>query len=221
MLQQWQREDGIVEVFMCKTAVRIFIPKNGLCVVASAPWKETSLYCTKTHNVYKSPTSNFHNPYLSAMAMFDGGSFADVHVVLKGSTKILDIPAKTYIEPPGFSQRQVAKHRGGIVADRAPLKLEFVATDYFKTDPHIDQIISQFYALPHCQGVPLNLSYTTVEAVALKQLTTSKCKKVKIKASDFALPPGLKAVNDGRSVLVPDSQDGGLDLMMMGGSKVK
>lgn len=45
--------------------------------------------------------------------------------------------------------------------------------------------------------------------------------KVKIKPSDFKVPPGLKTVSDGQLVLVPDSEDSGLELMMMGRSKVK
>jgi hypothetical protein len=220
-LSQWVREDGFIDVSICKSAVRIFIPKNGLVVLAAAPWKEANLYCTKTGNIFKTTPAKFHNPYLSAMAMFDGGSIADIDAVLKGPTKSLDIPCRSYIAPPAFSQRQMAKFKNGTIAGRAPLKIEYVVTDHFKTDPHVGQIISRFYALPQTDSVPLQLNYTTVTLDPLKQLNTSSCKKVKIKASDFKLPPGLKAVGDGRSVLVPDNSDGALDLMMMGQSKVK
>jgi hypothetical protein len=220
-LQQWKREDGIIDVYLCKTAVRIVIPKNGLNVQASAPWKEACLYCTKTNNIFKTPLAKFRNPYLSTMAIFDGGSITDIPLALKGPTKHLGIPCVSYVDVPGFSQRQMAKKKNGSITDRAPLTFNYVVSDNFKVDPEIGHLMSAFYAMPRTTSVPLQFTLTNVILEPGAELKTSSCKKLKLKASDFKLPPGLKEVKESMAVLVPDNSDGSLDLLMMGRSKVK
>jgi hypothetical protein len=220
-LTQWEREIGILDVYFTKSSVRLFCAKNGLTIVASAPWKDVSMYCSKTGNVFSSPMDKFRNPYLNTISMFDGGNFTDIKVVLKGQSKQLDLACQTFIEPPNFSQRQLAKYKNGMIIGRAPFSLEFVTTNQFNLDPQVGRIISRFYALPQTDSVPIRLTYTSVSREAEKQLTTSACKKIKMKASDFKVPPGLKQVKDGQLVIVPDNEDGALDLMMMGRSKVK
>jgi hypothetical protein len=220
-LSQWTREDGNLDLYVSKSAVRIFCPKNGLCVVAAAPWKEVSLFCTKTGNAFKTTPEKFHNPYLTAMGLFQGGSFAEIIVALRGPVKHLDLPCRMMIEQPGFSQRQISRHKSAIIGNRSPLKLEYIVTNYFKADPHVGQVISKFYTTPVTNSVPLELTYTTMVSTQEKQLTTSSCKRIKVNASEFTVPAGMKAVNDSKKVLVPDQSDGSLDLMMMGRSKFK
>jgi hypothetical protein len=220
-LAQWSREAGNFEVYICQSGVRMIIPKNGLIVVACAPWQEVSLYCSKTGNIYKTTLPKFRNPYLSTMSIFEGGLLADIGVGLKGPIKIVDIPSKCYVERPGFTQSQLAKFRNGTIASRAPLSVEYIVSDYFKTDPDVGHIMSRFYALPQTGSVPLQFTYKDMAANPGKQLITTSIKSVKLKASDFKAPVGLKVVKEAMAVLVPNSSDGALDLMMMGQSKVK
>lgn len=221
ILSQTVRETGNLQVYVCKSALRIYMPKNGLVVLASAPWKEAALYCTKTGNIYRTKLSDFHNPYIKTMTMFDGEALCDVEVALKGTTESVGLPCKYYIEKPGFKQKQLAKKRNGTVTGRAPLELKYIVTDELKLDPHIGQTISKFYSLPSTDSVPLQFIYINVVHERDTQLTTLSCKRAKLRTAQFRVPPGLKAVNEGMSVLVPDRSDGALDLMMMGQSKVK
>jgi hypothetical protein len=220
-LAQWSREEGNLDVCICKSAVRIFIAKSGLVVLACAPWKEVDFYCTKTGKVFKTPMAKFHNPWSGTMALWDGGGLSSIDLVLKGPIKIKDIPCQMYVQTPGFSRRQMARYTSASTADRSPMTVEYAVSDDFKTAPQVGQIVSRFYALPSTSSLPIQFTYTSVVYRLHKQLTMSACKKAKFKASDFKLPPGLKIVNDGMAVIVPDNSDGGLDLMMMGRSKVK
>jgi len=219
-LEQWSRETGRLDVYVEKSAVRIFVPKSGMTVIASEPWQEAYIYCGKTGKIFKSPVAKFRNPYIGALALFDGGILADIKTVAKGPAKVKDISCQAYVETAGFSKRQLDKYKAGQVAARAPMHLEYMITNQLKVDPHVGQIMSKFYAVPTTSSVPLQFKFTSVKLENNEQLLTYSCKKIKIKASEFRLPPGLKAVNDGMKILTPDNSADGLDLMMMG-TKVK
>jgi len=221
LLSQRAREEGAIEVKLCKTGVKLTVSKSGLVVLAAAPWRDAYMYCLKTNNIFKMPVDKFTNPYLRTMVMFDGGALAEIETVEKGKIKSVDIECNLLTEKPGFAEHQLAKRRQGQIAARAPMNILYVVTDHFKVDRRISHILAKMYAVPVTDRIPLQFNYTNVSHEKDKQLTTTQVKAAKLKASDFLPPSGLKSVKDGMSVLVPEDSDPGLDLMMMGRTKIK
>ncbi|MBP9090787.1 hypothetical protein KBI23_07125 [bacterium] len=219
-LAQRVRLTGSTNVSFCKTAVRIVVPKSGLVVTAAAPWKVAYFFCKETNKIYKVPFERITNPYNKLMSFSSANELAAIKVVLKGPARFLGRPCLSYVEPPGLGQKLAALHKKGEVDSRVPLKLEYIVSDDFKVDPHIGWFVARFCALPQTNSVPLQLKYTTVNNQKAVEIETYQCKKVKLNPSDFEPPHGLKAVSDSCNVLVPDSSDGALE-MMMGHSKLK
>ncbi|MBU6453692.1 MAG: hypothetical protein KGS72_18070 [Cyanobacteria bacterium REEB67] len=218
-LTQRVRLTGNIDVSICKTGVRLFVPENGLVIIAAAPWKEAYFYCKKTGNIYKTPFARVTNPYLKAMALWTGSEFSAVKVVLKGPVKSLGRPCLRYVEAPGSEQQLASQYKKGEIDGRAPKRLEYIVTNYFDTDPHVGWFIARFCTLPSTDRVPLQFKYTSVDEHSATELATYSCKRVKLKSTDFEPPHGLNLVNDSCQVLVPDNSEGSID-MMMGQTKI-
>gem|GEM_PF-2465109 len=220
-LSQRAREEGNIDVELCKTGVRMTVSKSGLVILAAAPWRDAYMYCLKTHNIFKMPLEKYANPYMRTMVMFDGGALAETETVERGKETSVGIECKLLTEKPGFAKRQLEKRRQGQIAPRSPMTIQYLVTDHFKVDPRISHIMAKVYAVPVTDSVPLQFNYTNVSREKDKQLSTTAVKPAKFKASDFQPPAGLKTVKDGMAVLVPEDSDPGLDLMMMGRTKLK
>jgi hypothetical protein len=211
---------GSVNVAFCKTAVRIVVPKSGLVVVTTAPWKVAYYYCKKTGNICKIQYEKIANPYNKLMSLSAANELSAIKVVPKGPATYLGRPCLSYIEPPGLGQTLTDLHKKGEVDGRAPLKLEYIVSDDYKIDPHVGWFVSRFFALPQTNSVPLQLKYTTVINRQAVEIETYQCKRIRLKATDFQPPSGLKAVSDSCKVVVTENSDGALE-MMMGRSQVK
>jgi len=220
-LGQNARETGRTDVFVSKRALRIYVPKSGLTVVATYPWRQVAMYCTKTGNLCKTNLKDFRNPYLRSMALFDGSSLSDFEATEKGDIQKLGLQCKELVEPRGFAKHQIAKYKQGQTGARTPSTFQYIVTRSLPADPQIGLILSRFFALPLTNAVPLQFIYTNVKGEPEKNLQISIVKETKYKSSDFKIPTGLKEVKEEITVLVPDTSDGALDLMMMGRSKVK
>ncbi|MBS1990902.1 MAG: hypothetical protein JSS83_10320 [Cyanobacteria bacterium SZAS LIN-3] len=220
-LSQHNREVGNVQTEVCKHGVRITVAKSSLVVIATAPWKEAYLFCTKTGNIYKTPVEKFANPYLRSMALFDGGSLTDCQTIPKGPIESVGVDCQLRTEKPGFAEKQLAKRKQGLIAARSAMNIKHIVTDKFKADPRIAHIMAKMFAIPVCDSVPLQFTFTSVSYELQNQLNTTKVTPIKIKLSDFHPPAGLKEVKEGIAVLVPEESDGALDLMMMGRTKTK
>jgi len=222
-LQQWLRIGGDVELCISKSAMRMTISKSKLVLLASAPWKDAYIYCKNTGRIYKTPFSKIASPYLGAMALWDGGVTTQVKVIPAKQEEMVGIKCQVLSEPPGQQKRLTELFRKGDLTGRAPGKLKYRVTDQLKTPPQIGAALARFYALPETQSVPLEFNCTTVSGDKNEELKTYACKPTKFSEADFALPKGLKEVNDARLVLVPDSSEegNGIDLMMMSRSGVK
>jgi hypothetical protein len=221
LLHQRNRTDGGLDVAVSKNNLRIIIPKNGLTMLACAPWKEVAIYCTKTKNIYRTSASEFRNPYLRAMSLFDGHTKTDVPIVLKGPCEDLAMPCNTYVARPGFEREQRLRRKNQLVNAGAPVEITYINTGALHCDPHIGKLMSRFYALPEMEDIPLQFRYVDTSQEKSVELSTTSCKKTRFKACDFKVPAGLTPVKDAMTVLVPDNKNGELDLMMMGQTKVK
>ena len=124
-----------MSVSLSKTHLRMFIPKSGLTILSSAPWKDVFLFCTKTGNVYRTSGSVFRNPYLSTREIFDGGTLANIKVIAAGTAKKFELDCKKYIEPPGFSKIQMQKRKADMIASRSPFSLSYLVTKPAKNRP--------------------------------------------------------------------------------------
>ncbi|MBU6452228.1 MAG: hypothetical protein KGS72_10645 [Cyanobacteria bacterium REEB67] len=221
LLHQQNRTDGGLDVSVSKNNLRIFIPKNGLTLLAGAPWKEVAIYCTKTKNIYRTSASEFRNPYLRAMSLFDGHTKTEVPIVFKENCEDLAMPCKTYTARPGFDREQMLRRKNQLVNAGAPVEITYITTGSLHCDPHVGRLMSRFYAIPEMDDVPLQFRYVDTSQKKSVELSTATCKKSKFKSSEFDIPSGLKPVKDAMAVLVPDNRNGELDLMMMGQTRVK
>jgi hypothetical protein len=217
-LQQKSRLGGKIDLFVCKSAVRIVFPKNGMVFLAAAPWKQTYLYCTRTGHVFKSSFSHVSSPYTRAMAFFDGTELSQIKVQFKGPEDLLGFPSRLFVETPEQEKRLREMYKNKEVTGRTPGKLKYVVTDYFKTEPQVGLAISRFFAFPETRSVPLQFTFTTLSNEPFEELVTLSCKPIKMSSGGFVLPSGLKTVIDGRMVLVPEhaEEDSGFNLLLGG-----
>jgi hypothetical protein len=216
MLRQRSRAEGALEVYVSKSSVRLEIIKNGFILISAAPWREVTMYCTRTHNFYKCPFQQIRNPYLKLRNMYDGGAMTDLPLVPNGEGSICNLKTKVFVQKPGFEMTQMSRRSNNMIASRAPRRVTYQTTTALKCDPQVGFLLSRFYALPETNEVPLELTYVAVEDKNKIELETSTCKKTEIAIADFTLPTGYKQVKDALQVIVPDNKDGELDMMMFG-----
>lgn len=219
-LTQRGRLTGNIDVFFCRSAVKIVIPKNGLTVVCSAPWKEASYFCKGTGAVFSTPFDKVSNPYVKAMALCGGGELSEIKVVASGPAKSIGLTCREYAEDPQLIKGIRAACKAGEISGRAPTKIAYLLASDLPVDPHIGRLMARFFALPQAEGIPLQFNYDSMTDHKCIELASYACKQAKLKPSDFTVPKGLKTVSDACKVLVPDNSDEALD-MMMGQSKLK
>jgi hypothetical protein len=216
-LEQKLRIVGKIDLFVCRSAVRIDFPKSGMVFVATSPWKEAYFYCRRTGHMFKTSFRQVSSPYAGTMDLADGCKLSQLKAVFRCAQVAAGIPGKLFVEPPGQEERLKALYKSGELTARMPAKLKYIVSDYFKTPPEIGAVISRIYILPETESVPLQFSFTNLVHEPGVELTTYSCKPARLSRNVIAPPRGLKAVKDARLVIVPENaqDDSAMNLMLM------
>jgi hypothetical protein len=190
--------------------------KKGLSLLCVAPFKEVVLFSDRSKKYHTTPFEKFRCPVENTMTVFNNGLLSDIPMLAAGDKTENGLKVHVLKSTEQFKQRQLARFRIREVPGRAAANLACNATEDFKLDPHIADVLVRFYALPKLPGFPVSAVVVDLGSDRVNYLVTIKSRKSKVSDAIFCVPPTYQKVAHFQDVYVNQNTADEIDLMNLG-----
>lgn len=175
---------------------------TGLCLVAKGPDWDITLFSKKNQACYKSSLKNWAASIRSRTENAGGGPFdGAVWNPAGAGLNVAGIQTDSYITETNGIRKMVCSRQCKTEAAKLPSARLYVAKSIVMP-PQVSAIVSQLYAIPNTQRLPLRLDFELPGREAITRVDTIQIAKQNVPASTFAIPEGLKLVKSDMEVFV-------------------
>lgn len=196
---------GAAIITFSSAGVSISNRDSGLHLVAKSPNWDITLFSTKTKACYKSSLKDWAQSIRKRTKDSGGGPFdGATWKPAKGNYSVAGFPAQTFVtETSGIKKMSCSRSAtpSGKGTAKLPSARLYLAKDIV-TPAQVSEIVSQLYAVPNNQRLPLKLEFTLPERKPVTRVNTTLIEKQNIPESTFAIPSGLRQVKSDMEVLI-------------------
>ncbi|HEY9777033.1 MAG TPA: hypothetical protein V6C81_24925 [Planktothrix sp.] len=194
VLKQKATVSGDTIVYICSLGMRIDNPGLHTIIIAPAPKFNVLMYNTESKSYFDTTPQKFEGRFNRALAAIYGPV-----VALKGWNKIGDYSDKSL---PAAHYRRIVDRREDIELGTQLTRSDAWGLTGVSLPEPVRNILAKMNNLPPLPIVPLRFVFWNADRSYASPLDTKSITMVKINASLFARPPGLKLAHTQNDVFM-------------------
>jgi hypothetical protein len=214
LIKQFSESGGEQNISLSPLGIKIQSLRKPICTIIVAPYKEALIFNQHSKLIYGCNPEQFKSPYAQSLALLNGVTFAEIKLGAQSPTKHKGLSASIYGFTREFASMQIAKHEHHDLATFAPKSVQCVETTKLKIHPELLHFIDRYYGFPYTDGLPLDFNYVNFSRNLHHYLYTSAVTAATFKPSDYALPVGYRRVKDVREIVLDDSAEDSIEMMI-------
>jgi hypothetical protein len=190
---------GEQQLLISKIGIKSFNPRSQISLVMTPPYQSVTLYNKLNQGIIQMPVKSLRCPVQKTFALFNNWMLGDSPMQKIGSGEINGFKVVKYRTTKAFTATQLMLRKTEKVPSSNPTVIDLQTTEDFQLPAGVGMALAKFYGVPDVPGIPLQVDLKDTDDNPSNYLRSSKCRKTRASAGDFALPTGyrkLKSVEE-------------------------
>lgn len=196
-LRQFSHVNGDETIWISPEGLRVDNPRSHVIYVAKAPDWLVYTYSLETKNYSTTAWDAVRNRITGTAALFGGIVLVKATTKPAGTEQSFGYKLNKFVNDEAFTKKAL-----DMFLTAHTVRASYPQTFTYKTlspdmfPPQVAHILSAMHDVPDLHGVPLDLSYTSLESKKAKYLTTQEIVPTTLTQPMITLPAGFVKVKD-------------------------
>jgi hypothetical protein len=179
---------------LCPQGIKVFIRKSELVTICTPPdWKVVA-YSARTKKMFFSDLRHFRGEDRVIFQLTGNPQFNDIPINKIGPSMACELPVEKYKSTAEFAKTQTAAYQDRAVTGGFPCEITYSVSSHLALKPEIATLATRLYGFPKTDGVPIQLTYESIDTHKHTLFTTHGCHPKSFTSNDFKAPSGYLKV---------------------------